>query len=97
MAPVSYTHLAPSETDFDINYWISFAKGYAQSVGLLLDIEAVYCWDNPVSYTHLDVYKRQGVDFNEIHSDEEAKAVAREHHIEFEERHKKGDILSRCV
>ena len=34
------------------------------------------------------------VDFNEIHSDEEAKAVAREHHIEFEERHKKGDILS---
>ena len=27
-------------------------------------------------------------------TDEEAKAVAREHHIEFEERHKKGDILS---
>ena len=38
--------------------------------------------------------KYAGVDFNEIHSDEEAKAVAREHHIEFEERHKKGDILS---
>ena len=40
------------------------------------------------------VKKYAGVDFNEIHSDEEAKAVAREHHIEFEERHKKGDILS---
>ncbi len=39
------------------------------------------------------VKKYAGVDFNEIHSDEEAKAVAREHHIEFEERHKKGDIL----
>ena len=45
--------------------------------------------------TMLDAVKKYaGVDFNEIHSDEEAKAVAREHHIEFEERHKKGDILS---
>ena len=45
--------------------------------------------------TMLDAVKKYaGVDFNEIHSDEEAKAIAREHHIEFEERHKKGDILS---
>ena len=45
--------------------------------------------------TMLDAVKKYaGVDFNEIHSDEAAKAVAREHHIEFEERHKKGDILS---
>ena len=35
-----------------------------------------------------------GVDFNEIATDEEAKAIAKEHHIEFEDRHKKGDILS---
>ena len=36
------TEETPSETktDFDIDYWISFAKGYAQSVGLLLDSEA---------------------------------------------------------
>ena len=34
------------------------------------------------------------VDFNEINSDEEAKAIAKEHHVEFEDRHKKGDILS---
>ena len=40
------------------------------------------------------VKKYAGVDFNEIHSDEEAKAIAKEHHIEFEDRHKKGDILS---
>ncbi len=40
------------------------------------------------------VKKYAGVDFNEIHSDEEAKAVAKEHHVEFEDRHKKGDILA---
>ena len=45
--------------------------------------------------TMLDAVKQYaGVDFNEIKTDEEAKAVAKEHHIEFEDRHKKGDILS---
>ena len=40
------------------------------------------------------VKKYAGVDFNEIHTLKEARAVAKEHHVEFEERHKKGDILS---
>ena len=40
------------------------------------------------------VKKYSGVDFDEIHSDEEAKAVAKAHGIAFEERHKKGDILN---
>ena len=40
------------------------------------------------------VKKYAGVDFNEIKSDDEAKAVAKEHHVEFEKHHKKGDILS---
>lgn len=40
------------------------------------------------------VKKYANVDFNEIHSDEEAKALADEYHIEYEARHKKGDILS---
>ena len=45
--------------------------------------------------TMLDAVKKYtGIDFDEIHSDEEAKALAKEHHVEFEERHKKGDILS---
>ena len=45
--------------------------------------------------TMLDAVKKySGVDFNEIHSDEEAKAIAKEKGIEFEERHKKGDILN---
>ena len=40
------------------------------------------------------VKKYAGVDFNEIKTTEEAKAVAKEHHVEFEERHVKGDILN---
>lgn len=40
------------------------------------------------------VKKYAGVDFNQIHTLEEARAVAKEHHVEFEERHKKGDILN---
>ncbi len=40
------------------------------------------------------VKKYAGVDWNEIHTLEEARAVADEHHVEYEERHKKGDILN---
>ena len=40
------------------------------------------------------VKKYSGVDWNEIHTLEEARAVAKEHHVEYEERHKKGDILN---
>ena len=45
--------------------------------------------------TMLDAVKKySGVDFNEIHSDDEAKAIAKEKHVEFEDHHKKGDILN---
>ncbi|MDD6456170.1 MAG: lysine--tRNA ligase, partial [Lachnospiraceae bacterium] len=45
--------------------------------------------------TMVDAVKQySGVDFNEIHTLEEARAVAKEHHVEFEERHKRGDILN---
>ena len=40
------------------------------------------------------VKKYANVDWNEIHTLEEARAVADEHHIEYEARHKKGDILN---
>ena len=40
------------------------------------------------------VKKYAGVDWNEIHTLEEARAVAKEHHVQYEERHKKGDILN---
>lgn len=73
------TEETPSETktDFDIDYWISFAKGYAQSVGLLLDSEAVYCWDNPIragahcKYLKRDIHSR----LDRYKADEEIKAV----------------------
>ncbi len=40
------------------------------------------------------VKKYAGVDFMEIKTTEEAKKLADEHHVEYEDRHKKGDILS---
>lgn len=66
-----------TETDFDIDYWISFAKGYAQSVGLLLDSEAIYCWDNPIragahcKYLERDIHSR----LDRYKADEEITAV----------------------
>lgn len=50
-----------TEPVFDIDYWISFAKSYAESIGLVLDSGAVYCWDNPIAagvkckYTERDI------------------------------------------
>ena len=45
--------------------------------------------------TMLDAVKKySGVDFNEINTLEEARRIADEHHVEYEERHKKGDILN---
>ena len=40
------------------------------------------------------VKKYAGVDWNEVETLEQARAIAKEHNIEFEERHKKGDILN---
>ena len=45
--------------------------------------------------TMVDAVKQYaGVDFSEIHTLEEARAVAKEHNIPYEERHKKGEILN---
>ena len=45
--------------------------------------------------TMIDAVKEYaGVDFSQITTDEEAKKVAKEHHVEYEERHKRGDILN---
>ena len=41
-----------------------------------------------------EVKKYSGVDFKEIKTLEEARAAAEEHHVEYEERHKRGDILN---
>lgn len=39
----------PPVQEFDIDYWIAYAKNYAKSVGLHLDSTATDCWDNPIS------------------------------------------------
>lgn len=39
----------PPVQEFDIDYWIAYAKNYAKSVGLRLDSTATDCWDNPIS------------------------------------------------
>ena len=45
--------------------------------------------------TMLDAVKKYAnVDFDEIKTDEEAKEIAKKHHVEFEQRHAKGDILN---
>ena len=45
--------------------------------------------------TMIDAVKKYAnIDFNEIKTDEEAKKLADEHHIEYEAHHKKGDIIS---
>ena len=46
----------PPEAAFDINYWISFAKDYAGSVGLKLDDDAIWCWDNPTTASSKSKY-----------------------------------------
>ncbi|MDD2972917.1 MAG: lysine--tRNA ligase [Lachnospiraceae bacterium] len=40
------------------------------------------------------IKKYADIDFDAVVTDEEAKAIAKEHHIEFEERHTKGDIIN---
>lgn len=40
------------------------------------------------------IKEETGIDFDQIQTDDEAKKLADEHHIEYEERHKKGDIVN---
>ncbi len=58
--------------------------------GTVIDMEKPFA---KISMTDA-VKQYSGVDFDQIHTDEEAKAAAKEHHIEFEPHHKKGDILN---
>ena len=39
----------PSKAEFNVNYWISFARSYALQTGLEIDETAVDCWDNPTT------------------------------------------------
>lgn len=46
--PVDQPNEENKEPEFNIEYWISFAKNYAVSIGLELSPDAVECWDNPI-------------------------------------------------
>lgn len=39
----------PTAPDFNIDYWIGYARSYAESVVLRLESTAVDCWDNPIT------------------------------------------------
>lgn len=39
----------PPKAEFDVNYWIDFARSYALQIGLVIDETAVDCWDNPTT------------------------------------------------
>ena len=43
------TTQAETEPGFSIAEWVAYAKSYAEGIGLRLDPEAVYCWDNPIT------------------------------------------------
>ena len=58
--------------------------------GTVIDMEKPFA-----RITMIDAIKQySGVDFSQIKTDEEAKKVADEHHVAYEERHKKGDIIN---
>lgn len=49
---VKHTKPKPTEEpkqSFDVNSYVSYAKSYAQSIGLELDSTATDCWDNPIA------------------------------------------------
>ena len=47
--PTPPAETEPAEPEFDIAYWIGYAKDYAVGIGLELDETAVDCWDNPIT------------------------------------------------
>lgn len=49
------------EPEFDIAYWESYAKSYANSVGLNLNSDAVDCWDNPIAANSKCVYLERDI------------------------------------
>lgn len=49
------------EPEVDIVYWVSYAKSYANSVGLNLNSDAVDCWDNPITANSKSVYLERDI------------------------------------
>ena len=75
--PVTEPEPEEEPEPFDIASWVSFAKSYAQSIGLNLDSTAVDCWDNPITagshclYLERDICNR----LNRYNADEDITDV----------------------
>ena len=67
----------PSEPDFNIGYWISYAKGVAAEKGLDLDPSAVDCWDNPITANPDCIYLERDINarLSRYAGDEDITAV----------------------
>ena len=50
-----------AEPEFDINYWVEYAKNYAVSKGLVLSFAAVDCWDNPIGAGAHSIYLERDI------------------------------------
>lgn len=50
-----------TEKPFDINYWVNYAKNYAESIGLNLDSSATECWDNPINANTKCIYLERDI------------------------------------
>ena len=63
--------------DFDIGYWISYAKGAAAEKGLALDSSAVDCWDNPITANPDCIYLERDINarLSRYAGDEDITAV----------------------
>ena len=65
------------EPAFDIDYWISYAKSTAVSLGLTLENSATECWDNPITAKPTCIYMERDINsrLNRYAKDEEITAV----------------------
>lgn len=67
----------PPRAEFDVNYWIDFARSYAFQIGLEIDETAVDCWDNPITANADCIYLERDLKsrLNRYVSDEDITAV----------------------
>ena len=67
----------PPKAEFDVNYWISFARSYALQIGLEIDETAVDCWDNPTTANADCIYLERDLThrLNRYNRDEDITAV----------------------
>ena len=69
-----------------------YEKKYTQDAIINAFLSAYNIRHSKINYDAIKKYA--GIDFDTVADDEAAKALAKEHHIEYEERHTKGDIIN---